>query len=136
MTDSNKRTAKLLGTSFGAAGGKLRKEILFHLVKKLNLDICYRCKKKIIDLSTFSIDHKKSWRFADDPVKTFFDLENITFSHFRCNSREGRRPHKIYQDEKERIRESDSRYLTKHREKILARRRKRYHETKKKLIRN
>jgi hypothetical protein len=49
------------------------------------MDNCYRCNLKIIDISTLSIEHKVSWRKADDPIYAFYDLNNIAFSHLRCN---------------------------------------------------
>ena len=93
-----KQNAKKLGMSFGAANNILRKKLLFHLVKKLELNICYRCGEKIVDITKFSVEHKKGWRFAKDPRETFFDLNNITFSHLNCNSRVGGRHRKHKND--------------------------------------
>lgn len=39
---NNKKT-KQLGMPFGTANGRLKKMILFDLIKKLNLNFCYRC---------------------------------------------------------------------------------------------
>jgi hypothetical protein len=38
-----------------------------------------------------SIDHKNPWQAAADPKASFFDLDNIAFSHLRCNSGEANR---------------------------------------------
>ncbi|GAG84308.1 unnamed protein product, partial [marine sediment metagenome] len=65
------------------------------------LNICYRCGEKIVDVARFSVEHKKGWRFAENPRETFFDLNNITFSHLDCNSGVGER-HKKYKNDYDR----------------------------------
>jgi len=74
-----------LGTSHGAASSKLRKMLLFAFVQDVCLDACFRCGRKITKLSEFSIEHKEAWQDSDDPRGRFFDLQNIAFSHLRCN---------------------------------------------------
>ena len=76
---------KALGMPYGTAASKLRKILLFELSKNQNLDKCFRCGRAIINLEDFSIDHKQSWLFSEDPVKYFFDPTNIAFSHLKCN---------------------------------------------------
>lgn len=71
---------------FGTAANRLRKAILFDLVCRLGLDVCHHCEKKIEDIDNFSIEHKTPWLDSDDPVGLFFDMENIAFSHLKCNS--------------------------------------------------
>lgn len=85
MSKSNKKKSKQLGLSFGAACYKLQKNILFDLIKKLNLDICFRCNQKIDDIDSLSIDHKIAWMDSNNPIKLFYSLDNITFSHLKCN---------------------------------------------------
>jgi len=85
MESNNKRKARLLGEPYGTANNKLRKAILFKLIKETNNDVCYRCGKKIEDIDNLSIEHKISWERSKDPVKTFYDLDNISFSHLKCN---------------------------------------------------
>lgn len=75
----------ILGESFGKAVHKLRKSILFDLVKKLGLDNCYRCTLKIENIDNLSIEHKIAWQSAEDPINTFYGLDNIAFSHLKCN---------------------------------------------------
>jgi hypothetical protein len=89
--------ARLLGMSLGKAGARLRKAILFALVQRLDEDVCFRCGKKIENIDEFSIDHKEAWRNSADPLKMFFSLENIAFSHFVCNSAAATR-NKIWPD--------------------------------------
>ncbi len=36
-------------------------------------------------MSEFSIEHKIPWQSAEDPKESFFDLDNIAFSHLKCN---------------------------------------------------
>lgn len=85
MDNSNKTKSDLLGMPHGTATGKLRKAILFQLVQETNKDICYRCKNKIKSVDDLSIEHKKPWQSSENPVESFFDLENIAFSHLNCN---------------------------------------------------
>jgi hypothetical protein len=74
-----------LGMSHGKAVQILRKSLLFSLVKKLHLDVCYRCNKKIKNIKEFSIEHKRNWLHSSNPIKLFFNLKNISFSHLKCN---------------------------------------------------
>ena len=85
MKDSNQKKTIRLGMSHGTASNRLRKRILFSLVQETNRDNCYRCRKKILDVNNFSIDHKIPWLNSENPKELFFDLNNITFSHLDCN---------------------------------------------------
>lgn len=71
----------------GTANSQIRKILLFECLKKLQEDVCYRCKNKIENIEELSIEHKKSWLFSDNPKESFFDLQNIAFSHLICNTR-------------------------------------------------
>jgi len=62
----------------------------FDLIKRLNLDLCYRCGYKIEHECELSIEHKESWLDSSNPKKLFFDLENIGFSHLSCNCKSAR----------------------------------------------
>lgn len=72
-----------LGMSFTAARARLVKQLLFQAIQKLGQDICFKCSKKIVNLNELSIEHKKPWLHVDP--KLFWDLNNVTFSHQRCN---------------------------------------------------
>lgn len=74
-----------LGMPLGTAANKLRKLIMFHLLKSLGENICYRCGQPIEVPDTLSIDHKEPWLNRDPAL--FWDLHNIAFSHVRCNCR-------------------------------------------------
>jgi len=67
----------------GTAAGRLRKQIMFELIGRQGLDTCFRCGQKIESAEELSIDHKQDWI---DNHELFWDLDNIAFSHFLCNS--------------------------------------------------
>jgi hypothetical protein len=80
------RIAEQLGMSHGAAAQRLRKNLLFHLLKRLKENMCLVCKQEIVDSSELSIEHIKPWEGRSTDL--FWDIENISFSHLSCN-----RPH-------------------------------------------
>ena len=74
--------------NYGTARARLTRNILFKLAQETGKDICYRCGEKVTDISEFTIEHKDSWFKSTTPIETFFDLDNIAFSHQKCNSGE------------------------------------------------
>lgn len=70
---------------FGTACGRLRKSILFSLLKKHNENVCFQCGNKIEKEEDLSIEHKIPYLDSENPTKLFFDLDNIAFSHLKCN---------------------------------------------------
>ncbi len=80
----------------GTATHKLKKIILFNLLQQLNKDYCFRCDNKIEILRELSIEHKQPWLDSDNPLKLFFDLNNIAFSHLSCNCSAARQSDKKY----------------------------------------
>ena len=93
MEKNNKTKNDFLGMPFGTATNKLRKMIMFDLIKKLNLDNCFQCNEKIISIRSLSIEHKKKWLNVD--VNLFWELDNISFSHLSCNVKSRDIPNKI-----------------------------------------
>lgn len=83
---ANERKTQLLGESLGKATNQLRKGLLFELAKRLELLTCHQCGTPITSVAEFSIEHKLPWMSAENPRGAFFDIENIAFSHLRCNS--------------------------------------------------
>jgi len=81
---SNKSKHEFLGMPHGTASHKLKKMIMFDLLKRLDLDSCFRCGKKIKTVDELSIDHKKPWLYVSTDL--FWDLNNIAFSHIKCNT--------------------------------------------------
>lgn len=88
---NNKTKFDLLGEPYGTASAKLKKAILFKLVQILELNICFQCGKKIESVDDLSVEHKAPWQSAKDPRSTFYDLDNIAFSHLDCNSKAANR---------------------------------------------
>lgn len=82
---SKKKKTEQLGMNPSTAQNRLKKDILFSLIKKLDLHLCYQCKKKINSVEELSIEHKVPWLDSDNPKELFFDLDNIAFSHLKCN---------------------------------------------------
>ena len=90
---SNKKKNDTLGMPHGTAANKLRKTVLFHLLKKLGEDTCFRCNEQIVNLEDLSMEHKKPWEGISADL--FWDINNIAFAHLRCNIRNHRTPHKV-----------------------------------------
>ena len=84
----------LLGMPHGTASARLLKSILFDLVATCGRDACHRCGEKITSVSEMSIEHIDPWQSHADPVRAFFDLSNISFSHRRCNYAAAEHPRK------------------------------------------
>lgn len=80
----SKRVMEQLGMSHGAAAGQLRKRILFHLLTRLKENVCFKCNKEISIVDELSIEHKLPWENVS--ANLFWDLDNIAFSHLRCNT--------------------------------------------------
>jgi hypothetical protein len=85
MGNNNKIKNDLLGMPHGTAAHQLRKMIMFRLIQNARADFCYRCGKVIKTVDDLSIEHMRPWQKADNPKETFFDLDNIAFSHLKCN---------------------------------------------------
>lgn len=83
MKDSNARKAETLGMPHGTASNRLRKIILFSLLVKHEENICFKCQQPIETVDDLSVEHKKPWEGIS--AELFWDLENIAFSHLRCN---------------------------------------------------
>ena len=77
-----------LGMSQGTAMNRLRKMILFSLIQEVKRDLCFVCDKKIHTVQELSIEHKEPWEGRS--AELFWSLDNIAFSHLRCN-----KPHTI-----------------------------------------
>ena len=91
---SDKKSLQL-GMNPSTASGRLVKDVLWKLIQQTNQDSCCKCGEKMTR-ETFSIEHITPWLDSDDPVGLYFDLENIGFSHHRCNVRDARSARKKY----------------------------------------
>lgn len=87
--NSNERKTETLGMPHGTATNRLRKNILFHLLKKHGENYCFKCSELIEEVEDLSIEHKKPWQGVS--AELFWDLENIAFSHLHCN-----RPDRVF----------------------------------------
>lgn len=83
--NSNAKKSEQLGMSHGKANNILRKSLIFHLSKQSGMDTCFRCNNKIDNVDDMSIEHKTAWLDSENPSELFFDIENIAFSHAKCN---------------------------------------------------
>ncbi len=81
----NLEKTQKLGIPFGTASYRLMKSLLFKLLKENNKNFCYRCNEKILTKESLSIEHKNSWVTNKNPLKSFLNLKNVTFSHLMCN---------------------------------------------------
>jgi hypothetical protein len=70
--------------------------VLFSLVQQTARDVCFRSQTEIETVEELSIEHKIPWLDSNNPISTFFDLNNIAFSHLRCNIADRRKPNKKY----------------------------------------
>jgi hypothetical protein len=84
-----------LGTNRRTASATLKKMIMFDLIKRLELNYCFQCGCEIKIVSELSIEHKIPWLDSEKPLELFFDLNNIAFSHLKCNIGAARKPSKI-----------------------------------------
>lgn len=82
------------------ASHRLVKDILYSLIVKTEQNNCFLCGFPM-SRDTFSIEHKIPWMGSEDPSKLYFDLENISFSHIKCNIGAARKPHKVYDSKNE-----------------------------------
>ncbi len=79
-----------LGMNPSTAAGRLVKDVLFGLLVESGKNRCWHCSEPM-ERENFSIEHKTPWLDSANPKQAFFDLENISFSHLRCNIGAGRR---------------------------------------------
>lgn len=95
----NKRKEQL-GVHPATASGRLLRDLLFHYVMKESHK-CFRCDGEL-ERDNFSIEHKIPWLNSDNPIELFYDLDNITYSHQKCNYGAHAVPHKLDLTPKER----------------------------------
>lgn len=82
-----RKVLQQLGMTDGVARYRLVRLILFDFVKRAEKDGCFKCGRKILTAEELSIEHKQPW--CDVDAALYWDLENIAFSHSKCN-----RPHR------------------------------------------
>lgn len=87
MSDKKKMQ---LGMNPSTASNRLVKDVLWKLIQQTGQSTCCKC-GELMSRETFSIEHVTPWLDSSDPVGLYFDLDNVSFSHLRCN-REDARP--------------------------------------------
>lgn len=85
----NENYKKVLGEPLSTAKNKLNKKIMFFFIKKYYPD-CYRCGAEMTS-ENWTYENKIPWLYSEDPLGYFFDLENIAFSHEKCNYGDSRK---------------------------------------------
>ena len=90
---SDKKT-KQLGMNPSTASHRLVKDLLWKLIETTGQDACCKCGEPM-SRETFSIEHVTPWLDSDDPVGLYFDLDNVGFSHLRCNIKDAKNGRKI-----------------------------------------
>lgn len=100
----------ILGMSYGTAGNRLRKAVMFRLVQLAGLDDCHRCSEKILSVDELSIEHIEPWESSERPLEVFLDPENISFSHLTCNIAAASKPYKKWASNAERWKNSNAKY--------------------------
>ena len=85
---SSRKKSEFLGMPFGTATHRLRKMVLFSILKRHGENICYACGNLIESVEELSMEHKEQWEGRNSDL--FWDVNNIAFSHRACN-----RPHLI-----------------------------------------
>lgn len=81
----NEKKFQQIGMPIGTASNRLRKSIIFSLVKRLGENYCYQCGAEICSEKEFSIEHKIAYLDSGRAEELFFDLDNIAYSHLSCN---------------------------------------------------
>lgn len=123
---SNRVKDEQLGCSYSSARMRLAKTLIFSFLQRLGEDVCFRCGKKIENIEDLSVDHKEPWLHND--IALFWDINNISFSHRKCNSGARRSTKKKWNNLKERNREAFAKTYADpvKRERWLKQRRERY----------
>lgn len=100
--EANKRTTDLcreqLGEHLSTARSRLVKSLLFKLLQESGQAVCFKCSLPIKIIDELSIEHIIPWLHEINAKELFFDLENVTFSHLKCNR--PNRPRSFRQAEK------------------------------------
>lgn len=80
---NNVKKSETLGMPHGTASHRLRKMILFKYVVLAGDNYCFKCGAEIESVNDLSIEHKYPWEGVS--AELFWNLENIAFSHIKCN---------------------------------------------------
>ena len=87
ISKTSQRRAEILGMPFGTACNRLRRMVMFMLLQRHEENVCFKCGKLILKADDLSLEHKEAW--LGRGASLFWDLNNIAFSHQKCNLRVG-----------------------------------------------
>lgn len=79
-----------LGMNPSTASHRLVKDLLWNFIKLTGNDNCCKCGTEM-DRSNFSIEHVQPWLDSENPLELYFDVDNISYSHLKCNVGDRRR---------------------------------------------
>jgi len=86
----NEKKTNQLGMNYSTAYNRLIRDIIWSLIVDSGRYRCCRC-NEFMTREDYTIEHIEPWQDTEDPVKLFFSLENIGFSHHKCNMEHKRR---------------------------------------------
>lgn len=89
MREITKKKNEKLGMNASTASNRLVKDLLFNFIISSGHK-CFWCGEELTR-ETFSIEHKIPWLNSEDPKSLFFDIDNISYSHFLCNVKAAKR---------------------------------------------
>lgn len=95
-TYSKKRSAivtQKLGQGFTSARKLLLKKIVWDFIVKCDLNKCFRCGLPM-SFEDYSLEHKVAWYNSEISKDLYFDLDNISYSHAKCNREHGTKERK------------------------------------------
>ena len=101
MSKYNKTKSEQIGMPIGTASARLKKNIMFDLLCRLNENKCYQCGEIIENAENLSVEHKIPYLHSENPQELFFNLDNIAFSHLKCNigaARKSKRDTRIFKN--------------------------------------
>ena len=87
MAEYTKQKKDQLGKSISAARAILLKQILWRYLDSAGDVLCFRCSERMSS-NDFTLDHVEPWWNSSSDL--FWDLDNVRFSHHRCNSKHHR----------------------------------------------
>lgn len=80
----SKKKKDQLGMHPSTASNRLQRDIIWDFIVKTDQTKCHRCGLEM-SREDYSIEHKEPWLDSEDPVELFFNLDNISYSHQKCN---------------------------------------------------
>ena len=80
----SKSKSLALGMNFSTARQKLTRDLLWREIVRSGQNICHMCGQEM-SRDDFHISHIDPWMDSDSPSDSFFDLDNVSYAHARCN---------------------------------------------------